>query len=89
MSCADYYYIKEIQEQKKKLAEIEEMETLANQNNTKIHWFADFAYVSFNTGVEDPETGEDMTIGQMIRDMTYDSLYAFIAGCKQEMANNG
>lgn len=80
--------VKNPQDEQKKLAEIEAMETLANQNNTEIHWFADFAYVSFNTGIEDPETNEEMKIGKMIRDMTFESLQSFIADCKLEMADN-
>lgn len=84
MPCTDYDYVKSIQDTKKRLAEIEAMETLATQNNTEIHWLAGCAYVSFNTGVEDPETGEKMTIGKMMKGITLESLKSFIADCKLE-----
>lgn len=87
-NCTDCNCVKNSQDEQKKLAEIKAMETLANQNNTEIHWFADFAYVSFNTGIEDPETDEEMKIGKMIRDMTFESLQSFISDCKLEMASN-
>ena len=86
MPCEDLYYILERQAEKKRLAEIEEMESYAAANNTEISWVCDSANLYFDTGKENPETGNEIyhSMSLEAKDLNMEMLKKFIEECKQE-----
>jgi hypothetical protein len=85
MSRDDLIYILERQAEKKRLAEIEEMEKYAKDNNTTIHFICDSVMLAYDTGIVDPETGDNENIIQMVNTLNMNKLKQFIQECKAEM----
>ena len=84
MSCVESYYILNLQKQKKQLAEIEEMEKYARENNTTIHFICNSVMLAFDTGIVDSETGDHENIIQIVNTLNMDKLKQFIQECKEE-----